>query len=89
VTVRDHRKPTFADFFFSFKVVVSVLCYRLTLHPLAEYPGPVLARLTDWIDTYQTSTGDRHLIQLEDHKKYGAYHIYIAVATHGDPAKTN
>jgi hypothetical protein len=49
----------------------------------------VLARLTDWIDTYQTSTGDRHLIQLEDHKKYGAYHIYIAVATHGDPAKTN
>jgi hypothetical protein len=86
VTVSDHRKPAFADFFFSLKVVVSILCYRLTLDPLAKYPGPVLARLTDWLDTYRTSTGDRHLIQLEDHKKYGAYHIYMTILTHGDLA---
>jgi hypothetical protein len=64
------------------KAVVSVFCYRVTLHPLAKFPGPLLARLTDWSDTYQTSTGDRHLIQLENHKKYGAYQIYAAVATY-------
>jgi hypothetical protein len=66
--------------------MVGVLCYRLTLHPLAKFPGPMPARLTDWIDTYQTSTGDRHLIQLENHKKYGAYQIYVAIATFWRPS---
>ncbi|KAM0715721.1 hypothetical protein Q7P37_009221 [Cladosporium fusiforme] len=51
---------------------ITILCHRLTLHPLAKYPGPLLARLTDWVATYQTSTGDRHLDQLEYHQKYGS-----------------
>lgn len=46
--------------------------FRLTLHPLARYPGPLLARLTEWVTVYQTSRGDRHLEQLDGHKKYGA-----------------
>jgi hypothetical protein len=54
------------------QVVISTVCYRLTLHPLARVPGPLLAGLTDWVGTYQTLEGDRHHIQLEDHKKYGA-----------------
>jgi cytochrome P450 len=53
------------------KIFASVLCYRLTLHPLARFPGSFLARLTDWPDIYRTSTGDRHLDQLNDHNKYG------------------
>ena len=54
------------------KIITGTLYYRLTLHPLAKYPGSLFARLTDWVTVYQTSTGDRHLDHLKEHKKYGA-----------------
>lgn len=62
-----------ADALCILQVVIGTLFYRLTLHPLANYPGPILARLTDWVAVYQTLGGDRHHIQLDDHRKYGAY----------------
>ena len=43
----------------------------MTLHPLAKYPGPWLASITEWTTTYKVSTGDRHLYHLAEHAKYG------------------
>jgi hypothetical protein len=57
------------------KAIAGVICYRLTLHPLAKFPASLLAAATDGLDIYRTSTGDRHLDQLKDHEKYGAYRI--------------
>jgi len=48
-----------------------VVIYRLTLHPLAKYPGPFLAKITTWYDTYHSYFKDRHYDQLECHQKYG------------------
>lgn len=53
--------------------LVGLLVYRLYFHPLAKYPGPLLARLTEWVDVYYTFTGDRHLIHAAAHEKYGDF----------------
>ena len=55
------------------KAIAGVIFYRFTLHPLAKFPGSLLAAAADGLDIYRTSTGDRHLDQLKDHDKYGAY----------------
>lgn len=46
--------------------------YRLTLHPLAKYPGPFLAKITTWYDTYHCYIKDRHYDQYECHRQYGS-----------------
>ncbi|ERF68158.1 hypothetical protein EPUS_05239 [Endocarpon pusillum Z07020] len=50
---------------------VVVIIYRLTLHPLAKYPGPFFSKISDWAIVYQTATGNRHLRQLKEHETYG------------------
>lgn len=49
--------------------------YRLYLHPLSNVPGPKLAALTPWFETYyQLVKGDGgqfYLAVHEWHKKYG------------------
>lgn len=45
--------------------------YQLFFHPLSQYPGPVLARLTQWYDVYHAYTGDKHILFYELHQKYG------------------
>ncbi|OCL10635.1 benzoate 4-monooxygenase cytochrome P450 [Glonium stellatum] len=45
--------------------------YRLSLHPLAKYPGPFSYKLTNWPLVLQAYHGNRHLHHLRDHAKYG------------------
>ncbi|KAF1960044.1 cytochrome P450 [Byssothecium circinans] len=56
-----------------FLYVTAVIIYRLTLHPLARYPGPPLARITDIYLTYYAYRGSRHLCYARAHEQYGSY----------------
>ncbi|OCK80089.1 benzoate 4-monooxygenase cytochrome P450 [Lepidopterella palustris CBS 459.81] len=51
---------------------VSVSIYRVTLHPLAKYPGPFLYKLSNWPIIFQCIGGKRHIYHLLDHEKYGS-----------------
>lgn len=51
--------------------IVSLVAYRLLLHPLAKYPGPLAGRLTDWYSVYHTARGDNHVNLYELHLAYG------------------
>ncbi|ORX95259.1 cytochrome P450 [Clohesyomyces aquaticus] len=48
-----------------------VILYRLTLHPLAHYPGPPLARITDIHLAWYAYLGSRHLEFQRCHERYG------------------
>ncbi|KJZ75114.1 hypothetical protein HIM_05600 [Hirsutella minnesotensis 3608] len=48
-----------------------LLSYRITLHPLAKYPGPLLARLTDSYGAFFAASRSLHLVTFENHVKYG------------------
>jgi hypothetical protein len=52
--------------------VSGIALYRLTLHPLARYPGPFLAKITDLYLAYHAWKGDRHLEFWRCHEKYGS-----------------
>jgi hypothetical protein len=53
--------------------IIGVVLYRLTLHPLAKYPGPLLAKITDIHLAYHAWKGDRHLQFYRCHERYGTY----------------
>ncbi|KAI9876588.1 MAG: hypothetical protein M1830_006166 [Pleopsidium flavum] len=57
----------------TFLYILGVTVYRVTLHPLAKYPGPLLAKITDWYSVYHLSKGDSHLNFYEAHQKYGRF----------------
>ena len=48
-----------------------VVTYRLFLHPLAKYPGPFWARVTNWYAVYHAYIGNKHLQNYWAHQKYG------------------
>ena len=52
--------------------VIAIGIYRVTLHPLAKYPGPLLARLTSCYGAYWASRGVLHLNMWQNHQKYGS-----------------
>ena len=54
---------------FSYALIVFV--YRLTLHPLAKYPGPWLAKVTEFYPLYHSIIGDRHTTFWRLHKQHG------------------
>ncbi|KIX95989.1 uncharacterized protein Z520_08244 [Fonsecaea multimorphosa CBS 102226] len=45
--------------------------YRLYLHPLAKYPGPLLWRLTQWPEARSAWSGRRHIDLQLLHEQYG------------------
>ncbi|KJX96635.1 cytochrome P450 monooxygenase like protein [Zymoseptoria brevis] len=48
-----------------------IAVYRIWFHPLAKYPGPLLAKITDLHSTYHALKGNRHLEFWRNHEKYG------------------
>ena len=48
-----------------------IIFYRLTIHPLAKYPGPLLGRITNLYAVYHAYVGDIHLDMLSCHDLYG------------------
>ncbi|KAJ3564809.1 hypothetical protein NP233_g8047 [Leucocoprinus birnbaumii] len=52
----------------------SIAVYRLSpWHPLAQYPGPTLAKLSKWYMAYWIAKGNRHLKLQEWHRVYGPW----------------
>lgn len=52
--------------------VVIGIYYRLRLHPLARFPGPTWAGVTDWWELYQEVNGNNFFLKLDLwHAKYG------------------
>jgi hypothetical protein len=51
--------------------ITAISFYRLVFHPLAKYPGPLIAALTDWYVVYWIAEGGRHLELHNQHKKHG------------------
>ena len=45
--------------------------YRSTVHPLSEYPGLLVGRVTDWYCVYHAYKGDGHLSCCNLHQGYG------------------
>ena len=45
--------------------------YRVFLHPLAKYPGPWLAKVTELYPLYHSIVGDRHITFWRLHEKHG------------------
>ncbi|KAH9481263.1 Cytochrome P450 67 [Psilocybe cubensis] len=53
-------------------LAASILIYRLSpIHPLAKYPGPLLAKCSQFWNIYNSYTGRTHLNHLNLHKRYG------------------
>ncbi|KAI1326131.1 cytochrome P450 [Xylariaceae sp. FL0255] len=48
-----------------------VLTSSLLLHPLRDFPGPVVAALSDWYGAFYAVKRNLHLITLRDHQRYG------------------
>jgi hypothetical protein len=60
---------------FAFSYLFVQALYRLFFHPLCRYPGPTLAALTDWYETYYSIVkGGGLLAEYEQlHKLHGKY----------------
>jgi hypothetical protein len=53
-------------------LVYFTLAYRLSsFHPLAKYPGPLLAKASKWWAAYLSGTGDQHRCLKRLHDRYG------------------
>ncbi|KAI1084850.1 cytochrome P450 [Whalleya microplaca] len=48
-----------------------IIAYRILLHPLREYPGPLIAKFTDWYGGFHALSMRLHLTTYCDHKRFG------------------
>ena len=55
----------------AFISTLTLSLYRILLHPLSQYPGPILCKLTPLVATWHAYKGDRHLFLHRLHRKYG------------------
>jgi len=53
----------------------SYVIYQLWFHPLAKYPGPFWARISNLYAAHHAWKGDLHLDMWRMHLKYGKYHV--------------
>lgn len=51
---------------------VIVYSYRILFHPLHSYPGPFIAKFTDWYGGYYAIRRQLHFVTFCDHQKYGS-----------------
>lgn len=67
---------------FALTYYVALIVYRLWFHPIANFPGPLLARTTFWYEFYYSyiRVGAYYLKVKEMHEKYGTYAIHFVVA---------
>lgn len=64
--------PGFEPSLISLLLKVSLLlAYRLTLHPLRNYPGPFLAKILDAYGGYYAARRRVHLTTYQNHVRYG------------------
>lgn len=47
------------------------MLYRLYFHPLARYPGPFLAKISDMYGVWHSMMGRLHIETEKGHRKYG------------------
>ncbi|KAI0828784.1 cytochrome P450 [Hypoxylon sp. FL0890] len=52
-------------------LTVLYLSYQLLLHPLRSYPGPLLAKITNWYTGFFAIKRDLHIEIWRNHQKYG------------------
>lgn len=52
---------------------VGLALYRIFFHPLAKYPGPWAAKVSDVYMLYYAWKGDRHLEFWRLHERYGKW----------------
>jgi hypothetical protein len=53
---------------------LSIAVYRLSpLHPLAQYPGPAIGKVTKLWSVWKTAHGYKYLYHKELHDRYGPY----------------
>ena len=75
-----HPTP-FATLCMSFAIfysmlISSIVVYRVSpFHPLADYPGPLLAKISKFYGVYMMATGKNHILLKKLHEKYGPYEI--------------
>ncbi|EPS26280.1 hypothetical protein PDE_01216 [Penicillium oxalicum 114-2] len=51
--------------------VLHIIVYRVWFHPLAKFPGPFFAKITNLYGGYHAWKGDVHINMLQCHEKYG------------------
>lgn len=55
-------------------LTASILTYRLFLHPLRKFPGPVMARTTKWWSAIKAANSFQYRYLVTDlHEKYGDF----------------
>ncbi|KAI8947246.1 cytochrome P450 [Xylaria longipes] len=51
---------------------LAMCIYRLCFHPLSQYPGPLVAKLSDFYGAYYASKATLHVRTFQDHENFGS-----------------